>query len=355
MSQVLSYERPIHVEQRSLPAGPVAATGFVCLMPAIAPVALTIVFHWPVWWAIVPAFLGICVAVVGATAVRSFRCVAGVYPDRFQVTLRIAGRFFWTRQVFWTELASCQVRPASAGKSRVLSVSPRLMRVMDFDNAVELITVTSTRLQVGSDRPAELAAAINAARSGNLADTIAIVALAAPARALGGAVASTDVEWIHDPTGPSRTQSLLLAGVIPPPPESMAHSLSFNDADEETCVDAANSEAERRLFAALSADPRTADLFALNVALDFQFGNRPAEADLYARSLGLVIEIDGWHHFQNPANYRRDRRKDWTYRRHDYRVHRELAEDVMTDLPAVLDRIARAVQDCRTDQQGERP
>jgi hypothetical protein len=165
MRQILAYERPNHVEERGLPGGPVKSVLLLCLMPAIAPIGLTIVFHWPIWIAIVTAILFIAAATAGAGAVRTFRCVSTVYADRFQVTLCIVSRSFWTRQMIWAELATCQVRPGLADKTRVLSVSPRLVRVMDFDQAVELVTTESIRLQVGSDHPTELVAAINASRS----------------------------------------------------------------------------------------------------------------------------------------------------------------------------------------------
>jgi very-short-patch-repair endonuclease len=192
--------------------------------------------------------------------------------------------------------------------------------------------------------------------AGTLADhaeTIVDAALAIPEWGIGANVGDDDLNWLRA-SPPSRTVSLLLTGVIPPPPPDASPAEDYPDDDVETFDDGSKSQAEHDLFTALKADPETTELFALNVRLDFLFGKSLVEADLYAESLRLVIEIDGWHHFQKPANYRRDRRKDWAYGQHGYRVHRELAEDVMTDLPGVLDRVRQRVQDCRVARAQDR-
>jgi very-short-patch-repair endonuclease len=114
--------------------------------------------------------------------------------------------------------------------------------------------------------------------------------------------------------------------------------------------DAARSAAERHLFAAV--ERRWPGLFALNRPLGFNFGLRPAEADLFAASLRLVVEVDGYHHFQRPHRYRRDRHKDWLYQAHGYHCRRFLADDVVPRLPAILDDIAVAVDHCRRHPMG---
>lgn len=72
----------------------------------------------------------------------------------------------------------------------------------------------------------------------------------------------------------------------------------------------ARSAAEELLFEVLQAVPETRGLFVLNERLDFSFGSSLIEVDLACRSLGLVVEIDGYHHFRDAGAYRRDRRKD---------------------------------------------
>jgi hypothetical protein len=67
------------------------------------------------------------------------------------------------------------------------------------------------------------------------------------------------------------------------------------------------------------------------------------EVDLAARDLKLVIEIDGYHHFQDPLAYRRDRRKDLELQKHGYLVARVLAGDVVERLEEVMDMISSAV------------
>ncbi len=107
--------------------------------------------------------------------------------------------------------------------------------------------------------------------------------------------------------------------------------------------DRARSAAERFLFDLLNDLPATAGLFGLNVRLGFCFGPMRAEVDLLATSLSLAVEIDGYHHFRDPENYRRDRRKDALLQKEGYFVLRFLAEDVVVHLETVLEEILAAV------------
>ena len=109
--------------------------------------------------------------------------------------------------------------------------------------------------------------------------------------------------------------------------------------------DPARSAAERALFAAV--ERRWPGLFALNRPLGFRFGRRAAEADLFAASLRLVVEVDGYHHFTAADGYRRDRRKDWLYQAHGYRYVRVLADDVHARLAEKVDEVGAAVSHCR--------
>src|SRR5262249_51197172 len=53
-------------------------------------------------------------------------------------------------------------------------------------------------------------------------------------------------------------------------------------------------------------------LFALNQTLDFRHGPAPAEVDLLAKSLGLVIELDGsYYHLRDASAYRRGPPQEW--------------------------------------------
>ncbi|SIO23866.1 Protein of unknown function [Singulisphaera sp. GP187] len=121
-----------------------------------------------------------------------------------------------------------------------------------------------------------------------------------------------------------------------------AKAVSAHSSEEGN--DPARSAAERFLFERLSSLPATAGLFELNVALDFRFGpSRAMEVDLFARSLGLAVEIDGYYHFQDLDAYRRDRRKDFELQKRGYLVVRVLAEDVVARLEDVLGIILEAV------------
>jgi Protein of unknown function (DUF559) len=108
--------------------------------------------------------------------------------------------------------------------------------------------------------------------------------------------------------------------------------------------DQSRSAAERFLFESLESIAETAGLFELNATLNFHFGlNRWIEIDLLARSLNIAVEVDGFHHFQDPDAFRRDRRKDLELQKHGYLIVRVLAEDVVQRLEEVMDTIVAAV------------
>lgn len=108
-------------------------------------------------------------------------------------------------------------------------------------------------------------------------------------------------------------------------------------------ADRARSEAERFLYALLQRSQVTRGLFALNVLLPFQFGNRRLEADFAARSLYVVLEVDGYYHFTDAEAYRRDRRKDLLLQQHAYLVARFLADDVLAQPDEVVRQIEQLV------------
>jgi very-short-patch-repair endonuclease len=115
----------------------------------------------------------------------------------------------------------------------------------------------------------------------------------------------------------------------------------FGDTDD----DPARSAAERFLFERLESSRETAGLFELNGTLDFRFGpTHWIEVDLVARSLRLAVEVDGYHHFQDPEAYRRDRRKDLELQKHGYMVVRVLADDVVERFEDVRNTVLTAVE-----------
>jgi very-short-patch-repair endonuclease len=123
--------------------------------------------------------------------------------------------------------------------------------------------------------------------------------------------------------------------------ESRAPAVLDRDFDDD---DPARSAAERFLFEQLESLPETAGLFELNGTLDFRFGpTQWIEVDLVARSLKLAVEIDGYHHFQDPEAYRRDRRKDLELQTHGYLVVRVLADDVVERFEEVKNTILATV------------
>jgi hypothetical protein len=126
-----------------------------------------------------------------------------------------------------------------------------------------------------------------------------------------------------------------------PVAESEVPSIADRESDDD---DPARSAAERLLFERLESIPETAGLFELNGTLDFRFGpTRLIEVDLVARSLRLAVEVDGYHHFQDPEAYRRDRRKDLELQKHGYLVVRVLADDVVVRFDDVKNTVLAAV------------
>ncbi len=106
----------------------------------------------------------------------------------------------------------------------------------------------------------------------------------------------------------------------------------------------ARSAAESFLFEVLERLPKTRGKFRLNQRLAMTFGNQRAEVDLLAVEAGVVIEIDGYHHFADVDAYRRDRRKDVLLQKHDFFVLRFLAADVVTRLEDILDAILSVIR-----------
>jgi hypothetical protein len=161
----------------------------------------------------------------------------------------------------------------------------------------------------------------------------------------------------------------LRAAGVAPGPSTAARRLAEDGASEELVAafaeasrragcratpeeeEAARSAAEQFLFERLETLAATAGLFALNQRLDFHHGPAPAEVDLVAGSLRLVVELDGsYYHLHDPAAYRRDRRKDWELQRRGYLVLRFLSDDVVERLEEILDTILAAVELRRSSQ-----
>jgi len=114
----------------------------------------------------------------------------------------------------------------------------------------------------------------------------------------------------------------------------------------------ARSAAEAFLFRRLESLPETAGLFQLNSKLPIPFDNwGEMEIDLYSPTLRLAIEIDGPQHLNDPAAYRRDRRKDALLQQHRHHILRFLAQDLSLHLDDTLDAIHRAITHLRHNQQ----
>lgn len=212
------------------------------------------------------------------------------------------------------------------------------------------------------------------------ADPIAHLAQSVPRWSITIAIWRNDFERYGREAPPSRAKSLLESGTIslaieplsrstmaasnagPVIPYSMkvleaspslAKSFEAAKALQPRQDELARSAAERLLFDLLESHPASRGHFVLNGSLGFDFGQRPAEVDLLAAALRLAVEVDGYYHFDDPASYRRDRRKDVELQRHGYLVVRVLAEDVVMRIDDVLDFILAAIDHCRRSTSRE--
>lgn len=107
--------------------------------------------------------------------------------------------------------------------------------------------------------------------------------------------------------------------------------------------DRARSHAERLLFECLQRLPDTAGLFQLNGRLPVRFGSTALEVDLLGESCAMAVEIDGYFHFREADDYRRDRHKDLLLQENGYLVMRFLADDVVHRLEAILATISTSL------------
>ncbi len=105
-------------------------------------------------------------------------------------------------------------------------------------------------------------------------------------------------------------------------------------------VEKARSQAEAFLRDRLESLSETAGIFKLNEKLAIRFRTRKTmEVDLVSRRHRLAIEIDGYYHFRDPENYRRDREKDYVLQQNGFFVLRFLADEVVEHLEEILRRI----------------
>ncbi|WP_338273751.1 endonuclease domain-containing protein [Corallococcus caeni] len=122
----------------------------------------------------------------------------------------------------------------------------------------------------------------------------------------------------------------------------------------EAGADRARSKAEAYLRDRLEEHAGTVGLFELNARLHPE-DKRSWEVDLLCRSLRIAVEIDGYHHFQEPERFRRDRRKDLDLQREGYWVYRLLATDVLSQLEHILHTLDTLIEARRREPGGREP
>ena len=150
-----------------------------------------------------------------------------------------------------------------------------------------------------------------------------------------------DPAWKKDYA--ASVQRLIRDGVDPALGNLFVYA-SQSPAPDAEGINRARSASEAFLFRRLETLPPTAGRFRLNVALPIPFdGQGRMEVDLFCAEAGIAVELDGAQHLNDPAAYRRDRRKDALLQENGYFVLRFLAEDVGKHLDIVLDAIMRAL------------
>lgn len=141
-----------------------------------------------------------------------------------------------------------------------------------------------------------------------------------------------------------RDVALLHAGMLRLAPQADGAALSQASLVTYDENEFARSRAESALYRRLEQRPRTQGLFELNPSLPARFGSVDLEVDLLCEDLRIAVEIDGYHHFQDEAAYRRDRSKDILLQGLGYLVVRVLASDVMNELDFVIGTIDHVVE-----------
>lgn len=100
------------------------------------------------------------------------------------------------------------------------------------------------------------------------------------------------------------------------------------------------SEGEQALYSALEGSPHLAGLFAPNARFTSVLGSRFI-LDLYAPSLRLAVEIDGFRHHSSVHAFSRDRQRDYELLLSGLRTLRLTHEEVMKDVEAAVEKIRR--------------
>ena len=103
------------------------------------------------------------------------------------------------------------------------------------------------------------------------------------------------------------------------------------------------SAVEKRMRAALAADPELAGLFDDEVTLSLGPLGPTPRVDLLWREGRIVVELDGTEHGRDPAIYAADRHRDYELLVAGYLVLRLTNAEVELDLARALDKVRRVV------------
>jgi superfamily II DNA or RNA helicase len=151
-----------------------------------------------------------------------------------------------------------------------------------------------------------------------------------------------DPQWKQDYAASIRR--LIRDGVDQPLAQLFVHATDLAQGSEKD-----RSASEKFLFKRLQTLPATKDQFLLNLDLPIPFNDRSTmEVDFLCIDLRLVLELDGDQHLNDPAAYRRDRRKDALLQENGYFILRFLTTDLGKNLDQVLDRVQRTMAHLKT-------
>ncbi len=150
-----------------------------------------------------------------------------------------------------------------------------------------------------------------------------------------------DPQWKQDYA--ASVKRLIRDGVDQPLAQLFVHATRPPSPDAQG-PDRARSASETFIYRRFETISDLRGRFLLNAKLPIPFDDRgQMEVDLLCPELKLVIEIDGQQHLNDPAAYRRDRRKDALLQADGYFILRFLADDLGKHLEMVLDTVLRTM------------
>jgi hypothetical protein len=177
----LEYEAPVFVEHRRPPSLAARLAIFPSVMLAASAIALLVVARHGRAQSLlrILALVELVIAVVLPVFLSAIYSTTLVYPDRIQIYLRVAAFRLWQHSYRWPDIKQADLFldwrtagheipgdrsiPTRRKPVAILSFGLGCTFVMFGGNGLRLLLTTDHRVLVGSDRPEELADAVDRA------------------------------------------------------------------------------------------------------------------------------------------------------------------------------------------------